>query len=351
MDNRILVVLSVLLAACGGGGGGGSTASGGPSGPNLADGQAANPGETRSASARAAVNLPRFGSVTQSSNAGDVAGVTGDAASASFDGRNVRLAVERTDGSQIVLDAATDRLGSENYEHPLSGYSYRGDALQASTDRSVSIAGIYTISNDANPTTDYIAAGYWLHLEGNAGSLPFTGAEIGAFVDGPEISGPATLPGSGTATYSGSAEGFFATQGPGQAVRGTFTADAELEANFRRKTVSGCIGCNGGAYVSGVRTYANGRTEDLDGDHESARLRLGATPIGSDGSFRDRNVTLEHDDAIVTGSSGSWGGRFSNVPTLSGDPRLVAGTVGVEATAEGGVRSVLVGAWAGIRDQ
>ena len=96
----------LTLAACGGVGGG-TASNGGPSGsgatPSLAEAQTANPGATRNAGAQAASNLPNFGIVTQSSNGASVAGVTGDAASASLDGRNVRLTVGRTDGSRIVL--------------------------------------------------------------------------------------------------------------------------------------------------------------------------------------------------------------------------------------------------------
>ena len=344
-----------VLASCGGGGGGTASNGGPPSGPgpapSLADAQTANPGATRAAGAQAAGNLPNFGSVTQSSNAGSVAGVTGDAASTSFDGRNVRLTVRHADGSRLVLDAATDRIGSENYAPVVPGYSYRGDVLLAHTDTSVSVAAVYTNWNNADPS-DYMAGGYWMHLEGRTDPLTITGAEIGAFVDGAEISSAPTLPNLGTATYSGQAAGFYGySYGSSSDVEiGEFEAATTLTADFNANTISGCIGCNGGVFVSGITAGASGQTQTFAGVHVPARLRLGAASFGSDGAFRIGDITLERDDATVTQSSGSWGGRFSNVPTQAGDPRLVVGTAGAEWTESDGGQGVVVGAWNGIRN-
>ncbi len=361
MTFRTLAALTAVfvLAACGGGG---TASNGGPSGPgappnpnpgaapSLGDVRAANPDATRSAGAQAAGNLPNFGSVTQSSNAGSVAGITGDAASASFDGRDVRLTVRRNDGSRLVFDAATDRIGSEDYVPILSGYSYRGDALLTHTGTSVSVAAVYTNWNNANPT-DYMAGGYWMHLEGRTAPLQITGAEIGAFVDGPEISGAPTLPNLGTATYSGQGAGLYGYGygSSGVVEIGEFEGATTLTANFATNTISGCIGCNGGVYVTGVATDANGQTQAFESVHVPARLRLGAASFGSDGAFRNRDVVVERDDATVTQTSGSWGGRFSNVPSRAGGPRLAAGTAGAEWTEAGGGRGVMVGAWAGTR--
>ena len=354
MRMRISAALAaLLLAACGGGGGGGTSSNGGPSGPgaapSLAEAQATNPGATRNAGAQAAGNLPNFGSVTQSSNAGSVAGVTGDAASTSFDGRNVRLTVRHSDGSRLVFDAATDRIGSKNYAPVVPGYSYRGDALLTHTDTSVSVAAVYTNWNNADPA-DYLAGGYWMHLEGRADPLEITGAEIGAFVDGPEISSAPTLPNLGTATYSGQAGGFYGYRSSGGAEIGEFEAAMTLTANFNVNTISGCIGCNAGVFVTGITAGANGQTQTFADVHVPARLRLGAASFGSDGAFRNRDVVLERDDATVTQTSGSWGGRFSNVPTQAGDPRLVAGTAGAEWTEADGSQGVVVGAWFGTRN-
>ena len=322
----------------------------GPSGPTFAEVQAANPSVVLAAGREAAGNLPSFGSVTQSSSAGSVSGVTGDAVTTSFDGRNIRLTVRHTDEDRIVFNAATDRIVSENFDPIISGYTYRGDALLTYTDTSVSIAAIYTNWNNSDPT-DYLAGGYWMHLEGRTDPLEITGAEIGAFVDGPEISRTA-LPRLGTATYRGTAGGLYAYalgDATGAEI-GEFTADSMLMADFGAGpgTISGCIGCNGGIVVSGVAAGTNGQVQDFDDVRVPARLRLPQASLRSDGSFTRGGVILERDDETVTQTSGSWGGRFSNIPQ-AGTPRLVAGTAAAEWTEADGSQGSLVGAWFGTR--
>ena len=51
----------------------------------------------------------------------------------------------------------------------------------------------------------------------------------------------------------------------------------------------------------------------------------------------------------VTSTTGSWGGKFSNVQDAAGDPRLVAGTYGGRAVTSGGTESVFVGAYYGLK--
>ena len=151
-----------------------------------------------------------------------------------------------------------------------------------------------------------------MHLSGRSDPLTITGAEFGAFVDGPEISSAPTLPNLGTVTYSGQAGGLYAYGSSMGAELGEFAAAAALTANFNANTISGCIGCNGGVLVTGVATGANGQTRTFADVHVPARLRLGAASIGSDGAFRNRDVILERDDATVTQASGSLGGRFED---------------------------------------
>ena len=347
----VTATLALLtLAACGGGGGGGTASNGGPYSPTLTDARSANGSAARNAGAQAATNLPSFGSVTQSTNAGSVAGISGDAASTSFDGRNVRVTVQRTDGSQLAFDGATDRIGGESYPPVLPGYSYRGDALLTSTATTLSVAAVYTNWNNADPT-DYLAGGYWMHLEGRTDTLEITGADIGAFVDGPELSGVApTLPRLGTARYLGRAGGVYAYEAGRSTEVGEFDTDAQLTANFTSNTISGCLGCVEGVTIWGVATDANGNASEFGDETAPVRLRLGETAIGPNGNFRNQNVRLEGDDRTVTHTDGSWGGQFSNIPVQTGEPRLVAGTAGAEWTEADGSVGVFVGAWFGTRN-
>ena len=317
---------------------------------SLSDARTAGQSESRSAAAAAAGNLPSFGSVTQSSNAGTVAGTTGDSATTSFDGRNVRVTVRRADGSRLSLDPASARVAAkEDYEPIVPGYTYQGTGLLDYTDTSVSIAAIYVNWNDRD-RSDYLAGGYWMHFVGSVDPLRVDGAEIGAFVDGPELSGAPDLPVGGTASYRGEAGGFYGYASTAGTEIGEFAADAEFSADFSSNTISGCLGCNGGATVSGVAVSSAGQAVEFADEIVPVRLRLGQAAFGSGGTFRNRDVTLERDDATVTSTTGSWGGRFSNVPDSAGDPRLAAGTAGAEWTEADGSQGAMVGAWYGIKN-
>ncbi|MDE0278383.1 MAG: hypothetical protein OYH76_24940 [Defluviicoccus sp.] len=345
----------LLLAACGGGGDGSTPNTQldrqpSPSMLSLSDARTAGQSESRSAAAAAAGNLPSFGSVTQSSNAGTVAGTTGDSATTSFDGRNVRVTVRRADGSRLSLDPASARVAAkEDYEPIVPGYTYQGTGLLDYTDTSVSIAAIYVNWNDRD-RSDYLAGGYWMHFVGSVDPLRVDGAEIGAFVDGPELSGAPNLPVRGTASYRGEAGGFYGYASTAGTEIGEFAADAEFSADFSSNTISGCLGCNGGATVSGVAVSSAGQAVEFADEIVPVRLRLGQAAFGSGGTFRNRDVTLERDDATVTSTTGSWGGRFSNIPDSAGDPRLAAGTAGAEWTEADGSQGAMVGAWYGIKN-
>ena len=94
----------------------------------------------------------------------------------------------------------------------------------------------------------------------------------GAFVDGPEISSPATMPVSGSATYNGEAEGLYATtygsdqpRRQGETEIGGFYGDLALTADFSARTIGGCVGCGSGILVDG---YAS-----------DYRIRLGSDTV------------------------------------------------------------------------
>lgn len=337
----------LALAACGGGGGG-STGQNQQPQFSRATAASASGATVRNSANRSATNLPRFGSVTQSSNAGSVAGVTGDAASTSFNGRHVRLTIRRADGSRLSFNGATDRVASETYDAILPGHTFRGDAMLKETATSVSAALTYTNWNNAD-SNDYLAGGYWIHVEGSVSPPAVTGAEIGSFVDGPELRGTPTLRQTGTATYTGLAAGAYLYQSSQGTQLGEASGIATLQANFGTNTISGCIGCIGGVVVTGVAVDSAGRATDFLGVPVPARLRMGAAPIQSNGRFQARNVSLERDDARVTSSSGSWGGRFSTRPAQNGDPRLAGGTAGARWTESTGAQGVITSAWYAVK--
>ena len=309
--------------------------------------QTADPDANAAATSAAATNLPRFGSVTQSSNEGMTAGVTGDAASTSFDGNDVQVIIDRTDGSSLVLNSATNRFGSVDYQPILRGYSYRGDLLYQHTDEAATLAAVYVNWDNQNPR-DYLAGGYWLHAEGDLPAGLVTRVETGAFVDGPEIEGPATTQVSGRADYVGQAGGMYTYLQSGRSEIGEFAGDVRITADFGTNTISGCVGCVSGIVVSGFSVDDDEQATAFIAVPNSARLRMGATLI-KNGAFSSGNVNIERDDARVTSTDGSWGGRFSTIGDDQG-PRLAAGTAGASWTEEGGGSGAVVGSWFGARN-
>ena len=344
----------LFLTACGGGGGGGSGSplASAPSTPTVASARTADPGKVQSAGARAAASLPNFGSVTQSSNKG-VSGITTDAASASFDGSNLRVTVHRQDGSTLAFNSATDTVAdlTSDGQSPLFDHTARDWYLLNYTNTSVSVAYVATSWDNTDPT-DYLAGGYWMHLEGDFSAPRITGAEIGAFVDGPELNGTPIMPIQGTASYQGPAAGVYAyeygsAQGGvprGSIELGEYDAIATLTADFSARTISGCVGCSGGISVEGVLTAPNGQSADFSAT-VPARVELGVAPFDSGGTFRSREIDVVRAGATVTSTNGSWGGRFSTIQDAGGSPRLAVGTTGAEWRESDGSQGVFVGAY------
>ena len=109
---------ALLLTACGGGGGGGGgspAAQAPPAAPDPAPARtptqadvnrfrAADPAKNLDSATGAARALPRFGSVTQSTNV-DSNGVTTDRASAAFDGTGMTVRVTRADSNVLETSA------------------------------------------------------------------------------------------------------------------------------------------------------------------------------------------------------------------------------------------------------
>jgi hypothetical protein len=332
-------------------GGGPGGMGGGPGSPSAAQADAAGPGP--SAAQEAATSAPNFGSVTQSSNQ-DANGVTTDRASAAFSNdTEPRLVVEiaRADGSTVHLDSATHvfpDLPFSTLEFQDST-SFTSGILFRYSDTEFTMAGV-SVDWDANDATDYLASGYWLNVGGDFLNDTIDSAEIGAFVDGPEIRGTPTLPVTGTATYTGLTDGLYAAEygtdyadvPEGSVEFGGFVGDIELTADFGAGNISGVVD---EIYLSYVTVTPDGQEFAGDGDSDY-RFELGTAPFGSDGTFTGRDVALRH-PADSFDTVGSWGGRFSTVDDSDGNPRRVAGTFGGNATTAGGTTATFVGGFSG----
>ena len=346
----------IILVGCGGGGGESPTSTTSPdnssgSSPTMASVDTAfgsDPSSTADAAADAATARPAFGSVTQSSNV-NVSGVSTDAAQVTLQGETVHIRVRRQDGSSFSLNTADHTVAeSDVLVSPVTGRDW-GEAILLDYDANSLTVMRGAADYDSSDLTDWMAGGYWMHVRGDWANGNITGVEIGAFVDGPEISSAASVPVSGTATYNGIASGLYASE-VGTDVAGTpagtveigeYSGSMQMQADFSSGRVSGSIYNMG---VDGVGVTLDGTTYSAYGSLPGVRLDLGSTPINSNGTFTGTDVTLTYPGLTIVSSEGSWGGRFSTIDDPSGDPRSVAGTHGGSATSAGGSETVFVGA-------
>ena len=352
-----LAAVTVLsLSACGGGGSDNEpvTSQPPPTAETVASARAAAASQLHEITGRVASSLPQFGSVVQSAGV-DIARVSG--VSTTFSG-NLSLTVSRAGGGSTTLNTVQHTLDSSPLSSVVEGHSSRSWGVARVTNDGLSAARIL-VSWDNEDMSDYLAGGYWMHLAGDTQALRYTGVEVGAFVDGPELSlaDPPTMPTLGSASYQGPAAGIYAIEygtdaalltgyARGSIEGGEFASIIDLSADFGAGTISGCVGCTGGVYFTGVVADAvSGETASFANVHSPTRVRLGATSIDANGTFRSRSVTLETSQTTVATSSGAWGGQFSNIPDSEGDPRLVAGTFGGQGLSTGGSQAAYVGAF------
>lgn len=350
MSARLLAPAAALfclaLSGCGGGGGGG--ASGTPMtepGPmtepepptGVADiqqriEQSAGAGDK---AGDAAVNAPRPGSVTQSSNG--VGGVTAD---------HVRVSLSFGDGNAPTIsvsntpDSGTGRAWTMNSEDAAE------DNIVLSGSRAAFVipgedgarwVGLRT-DRESQDDTDYLVYGLWAWIPRDVNDVE--DFEIGVFADGGDpFTGANVLALTGTATYRGEANGIYSypdNEAEGGIENDFFEARVQLNANFGAADAAGTI--------SGAITEP--RSDDgsrVDDEGDPIVLTLGTATIGTDdGGF------FTGDASMTLGSlshTGRWGGELFGNGAAGAAPGSVAGTFGVTATAPGIGQATLVGAF------
>ena len=330
-----------FLAACGGGGPDPNASRVTPAGiytpnaPRLVE-----------AGRRAAVSEPGFGSVFQSAGV-NVAAVRSAGITRRADG-SFTTEIRRADGSRTALNSADHLFASAPVVSPASRAA-EGVTLLDYGAGYVTLAG-GTVDHDPNDFFgDWIAGGYWLHIEGDWRNGGVEGVEIGAVVDGPEISRPATVPGIGTASYRGVAGGIYGIAAgsdavaPGASQVGDYEGVFTARADFGAGTVSGRIDS---LRLTGVTVHPDGRTDVFEDDPDRTVLTLVPGRIGTDGRAAGR-VLIASPDFEIASQSGSWGARLSAVEDRYGAPRGIAGTHGGAARTAGRSEVVFVGVHAG----
>ena len=355
----------LALTACVHDGGDGDSPSSGPpattetdtSTATLNDARGANSAEVMDVTAQAARSLPQFGSVVQAAAVG-LANASG--VSTAFDGTDLTITVSRDDGSALALDTGSDVSDSSGtFESPIAGHSAQAWVVLKIDNDGISVARATVTANEGD-AADYLTMGYWMHIAGDLSEFSFTGVEIGTFVDGPELSltSPASLPNQGTASYYGPAGGAYSVlhgtgEGgtPGSTEIGEFASTVELTADFAGGTIDGCVGCRDGVALFGVLHDADtGEESDILLENSGYRLHLDPTSLDSNGTFLGQQLRLEHATTSVASTTGAWGGQFSNNADSAGDPRLVAGTFGAEATGADESEAVFLGSFIGTKE-
>ena len=347
---------ALLLAACGGGGGG--SADSDASQPELTSQDVLGPNlePIKRTARRVASSRPRFGSVTQSSNRNS-SGLTTDIAHARYDGNDMIVTIRRANRENLTINTGTDI----SVTAAIDSFLIEGHTLQAwSTfkynDTSATASRLITSWSNTD-STDYLAGGYWMHLEGSIEPLDIRRFDVGAFVDGPELSSSPNMPVLGQAQYRGPTAGLYVSRVgsgfPGSAPSGSiqvgeFISFVSLTADFASESISGCVGCITPIVTSGIYTDGEtGATYAFTNETAYYQVHLGTARFGSNGQFSSTSVTIipTFPNAPAVQSSGSWGGTFSNIPDSTGQPRLVAGTLGGSARLPDGSEGAFVGAW------
>lgn len=259
--------------------------------------------------------------------------------------------ISRDGSSDITLDTndSVHGLRPVSLVH-LPGRSGQYGYVFEGTPSSATGALIAVDWSDSDPG-DYLAAGYWAHVQHGVS----TTFEYGAFVGGPELdpSSPPAMRTAGTASYQGTAGGLYrayygSDTGPLQGSRetGTFVGIASLTANFGDGTISGCLGCAVPIQVSGYHFDPSGAASDLNRPL-TYRLHMDAASIDrTGGTFQGSDARFTGGEIPIVSTEGEWTGRFSN-RSSDGDPRLVAGTAAGEGTTAGGSTITFLGAFAG----
>jgi len=348
-----------LLAGCGGGGGSPTppgAAAGGGSGDGPSPGTfsssarnaafTADAGEVVTASQAVAQSNPVFGSVRQSG--GSLSPVTDVTVTRRQADRTFDIVVVRQDGSRTTLNTGRHLVATLPVDAHTGRRAVAGALLDSDATRITAAAGL--IDADPNVFGDWLVGGYWLHITGDWEAGTVTGAEVGAFIEGPELT-DTTVPIRGTASYNGLAAGLYAAlygtdaaAAAGTRELGDYIGDFQATADFAAGTVSGTIT---NIRVVGIATTPDGRLYAVPLQPGNVRVELESGPIdatnGRIGPGTVRLVSLDP-NLPFTSQQGSWGSRLSSEDDGDDNPRALAGTHAGWATTDGGTEVVYIGA-------
>ena len=303
---------------------------------------------------RAATTEPEFGSIVQAiGNIAPVSGIT-----VAFEGSNVGgtsdfesvVTIERSDASQLVIDTKDDIhhiVIRSTPDIPLEGYD---KLVFRSTVDEITLARVVTLWN-AYDVGEWMSGGYWIHGILEAETAELSGSEMGAFIDGPYLSGTESLPESGSATYTGYSAGYYTSDSgsdgvfeEGTLTSGEYTGSLSLTADFgpEAMNISGSVD---DIVVSGYAYAPSGTETGFFDVPVDGQILLKSAALSSYGSATG-SVSVSGDN--VAGSEGVWGVQLSSLPDDFGNPRAAGGTSGAIYTTVGGSEVTFVGSFYGL---
>ena len=266
-----------------------------------------------------------------------------------FDGNVLTVDLSSRDGETLKVNTLRDAVETDVFRTPIPNHSGKSWVLRNFSFDSTSL--VYAVvSWDNDDPTDYLAAGWWIHLPGREYD-PETIEQV-IFIDGPEIDStakPPEMPVSGQAHYVGEGGGIFRYRYgsgwgelTGEVVLDEYRGTMNVVADFESGTMHGCVGCIGDINAERQHlVYLLG--EDLPGgpapvaDYE---IHFKPLAFNADGSFESgfdsAAGSVRHPDRAIAASRVFWGGSFSNVADAKGNPRLIGGFTDAEFAEEDG---------------
>lgn len=300
----------------------------------------------------AAIEQPDFGIIKQSlgNNVSSVSEVTVAFDDATFESA---VTVVRSNSSKLVFDTVEDISDSIiNPSISLSGREGKDEIVWYETDTEIALSRVITTWNP-DDLGEWMSGGYWIYGSLEPGTTGLSGAEVGAFIDGPELSGTASLPESGHATYKGFGAGYYTAEvgsdgafEEGSLVMGEYWGSLILTADFG----AAAMNIDGSVYdiqVNGHVHTSSELGEDIPQMPINGQILLNAATFSADGHATG-SVSIVGDGIVR--SDGVWGVELSSVPDDFDNPRAAAGTSSVIFTRENGAEAVMIGVLYGLSE-
>ena len=300
----------------------------------------------------AAIEEPDFGIIKQSlgNNVSPVSEVTVAFDDATFESA---VTIVRSNSSKLVFDTGEDiRAIIIDPSTSLSGREGKDELVWYETDTEIALSRVITTWNP-DDLGEWMSGGYWIYGSLEPGTTGLSGAEVGAFIDGPELSGTSFLPVSGHATYKGFGAGYYTAEvgsdgayEEGSLVMGEYWGSLVLTADFGAAPMN----IHGSVYdiqINGHVHTSSELGEDISQMPINGQIRLNAATLSADGHAVG-SVSIVSDDVVR--SDGVWGVELSSVPDDFDNPRAAAGTSSVIFTTSNGGEAVMTGVLYGLSE-